>query len=153
MDKQISKYKLGLICTIALGLVFLFSGLGKMVVAPSYDKIWLVEFIPPMQQPLIFLLPVLESVIGKVLIVSGIIRREATIILAFGLLLIINFAVNNLWLIIVKKQLYTCGQCLGWGINTWPGASLFLDILMLGMAVTAVAYFRGYKKETAYGVT
>lgn len=156
-DKQLNKYQLGLVCTVALGLIFLFSGIGKLVKPPGIELFWFLSFVPPIPEwvpsPVTSILASVEIAAGLALLVTWIIKLDAQLSPAIylSLFLLLNFIINNLWLIIVKKQLYTCGQCLGWGINTWPGASLFLDILMLGMAVTAITYFRGYKKEVACG--
>lgn len=124
--------RIGIAAAIFLGAVFLFSGIGKLVVppAPGYQLADIGQ--------LIFVLPYIEIGLGFLLILGVGIK----ILSLASLGLILCFATNNLWLVFTYGFI-TCGACLGWGIDTWAGASLFIDILMLFFVVLAYAYSAG----------
>lgn len=128
MNKEISAETISKIVLISLGLLFFFSGVGKLIVTPRLENIFFTAFIgSSLTETLRHVLPYCEIIIGILLIFRIKLKYTSWFALAF----ILVFISNNAWLIAQGKGLETCGECLGWGIDIWPIGSLYIDFLML----------------------
>lgn len=118
------------IAFMSLGAILIFSGIGKIVKTPPLENIFFAgfigEYIPNILRQL---LPYAEIIIGGLLAF----RVKVKIVSWVALAAIMMFITNNVWLISIGKGWESCGQCLGWGIDTWVGASLYIDLMMLGI--------------------
>ena len=135
MSKGISMKTLGSIALITLGVIFLFSGIGKLIKPPALENIWVAGILGGQITGWLWLiLPFLEIAIGVCLVTRFKIKWVSWAAMA----LIINFIVNNVWLISIGKGFESCGQCLGWGIDTWPIGSMYMDLMMIGFLLLGV---------------
>ncbi len=120
---------------VALGVILIFSGIGKLIKPPNLESIWAAGlFGEQITGWLRLMLPYAEIAIGICLIAKFKLKWISWIAMA----LIINFIANNVWLISIGKGFESCGQCLGWGIDTWPIGSLYVDLMMLGFLLLGV---------------
>lgn len=147
--KEVFRIKIGIntlsrIAFIVLGGLLIFSGLGKIVKPPDMAHIWFAGFFGSgLTKVLITALPYCEIVVGILLILRIKIKYLAW--LAMGLILL--FIVNNVWLISIGEGWESCGECLGWGIDAWPGVSLYIDLIMMWVLLSGVLYYRKWEKE------
>lgn len=126
---------------IVLGLIFLLSGVGKLL--NEYDVFFIfftpfADFILPFA-PLIYLwLPVVEIAVG-LLLITGVLARPAAV-LALGLTTV--FIANNSWLIAHGFGAEPCG-CFGIleeiaQLRILTIGALVLDVVMLLLALAAL---------------
>jgi len=131
----------GLGAAIVLGLIFLLSGVGKLL--NEYDVFFIfftpfADFVLPFA-PLIYLwLPVIEIAVG-LLLVTGVLARPAAV-LAVGLIVV--FMANNSWLIAHGFGAEPCG-CFGIleeiaRIRVLTIGALVLDAVMLLLALATL---------------
>lgn len=131
---------------ISLAFVLIFSGIGKLVVSPGLDELWFAPFVSEsMASVFVAVLPFFEIIVGILLAV----RLKLKIMAWVAMLLILGFISNNVWLISEGKALETCGECLGWGIDTWPIGSLYIDLLMLGLLLMGSLFYQRSLREVA----
>jgi len=146
MDTKISVQTLGSIVLVALGVIFIFSGIGKLIKSPDLEHIWASGlFGEQIMGWLRLMLPYAEIVIGVCLIIRFKLKWVSWVAMA----LIINFIANNVWLISIGKGFESCGQCLGWGIDTWPVGSVYIDLMMLGFLLLGVKSYAIRQREVA----
>jgi len=135
MSHTVSVNTLGSIALIVLGAIFLLSGIGKLIKPPELENIWVAGFMGEQITTWFRLvLPYIEIAIGACLIARFRLKWFSWIAVA----LILNFIVNNIWLISIGKGFESCGQCLGWGIDTWPIGSIYIDMMMLGLLLLGI---------------
>lgn len=137
---------------VMLGIILIFSGVGKIIVPPEMERVWASLFLGGgIIQMLIRVLPYVEIVMGVLLIARFKIRWVSWFVMA----LILNFIVNNTWLIAIGEGFTTCGECLGWGIDVWPIGSLYIDLIMLSLLLIGSKLYqltiRGVNIGTADG--
>lgn len=134
-DKRISPITFSSICLIAVGAIFIFSGIGKLMIVPPLENILIAQVLSyGMVGTLRTILPFIEISLG-ILLITRWQYKTSSIIAA---LLITYFIVNNAWLISIGKGFESCGQCLGWGIDTWPIGSIFIDLIMIMLIMFGV---------------
>lgn len=132
---------LGLGTAIILGLIFLFSGVGKLL--NEFDVFFIfftpfADFLLPFAPAIYLWLPVIEVAIG-LLLVSGILARPAAA-LAVGLIAV--FMANNSWLISHGFGFEPCG-CFGLleeiaQLRMLTIGALVLDAVMLVLALATL---------------
>jgi len=133
MDTKISVQTLGSIVLVALGVIFIFSGIGKLIKSPDLEHIWASGLFG-------------EQIMGWLRLI---IRFKLKWVSWVAMALIINFIANNVWLISIGKGFESCGQCLGWGIDTWPVGSVYIDLMMLGFLLLGVKSYAIRQREVA----
>ena len=144
MATKISVQTIGLVALVALGVILIFSGIGKLIKPSNLEYIWAASlFGEQITGWLRLILPYAEIAIGICLIAKFKLKWISWIAMA----LIINFTANNVWLISIGKGFESCGQCLGWGIDTWPIGSLYIDLMMLGFLLLGIKSYVIRQKE------
>lgn len=139
MNKPINAETLSKILLIALGSIFIFSGVGKLIIPPGLEDIFATSlFGEQITKALRLFLPYCEIIIGVLLVFRFKLQYTSWFALAFIFVLI----TNNVWLIAQGKGLETCGECLGWGIDLWPIGSLYIDLLMLGCLLGGIKAYK-----------
>jgi len=142
MQKKVEPEILSRVVFIMLGCMFMFSGIGKIIIPPPLENLIYAEVIQEnILSVLIMLLPFGEIALGILLITKVKIKLVSWVTLVF----VMAFIVNNGWLISIDKGFESCGQCLGWGIDIWPVGSLYVDLIMFGMIL--LGSFNYQKKE------
>jgi len=139
MQKEVSPRVFYNLAFILLGCIFIFSGIGKIVKVPDAEYIWVAGILGDQVTGILWrVMPYVEIIIGVLLVMKFKIKLVAW----FTMGLILNFMVNNTWLIANGRGLETCGECLGWGIDLWPIGSLYIDILMVGLLLVGATYYK-----------
>jgi len=143
------KHWLGLGASLILGLIFLISGVGKLLAhAELFESFYLgfLDFLTLDQVRLLFHgLPYVELVIGTLLIL-GVATKPAA---AFSLLLISAFIASNAWFVTHGMGFEPCG-CLGIFDRLFQSQlsaqqSLYLDVAMLTLVlITLLCYKRSF---------
>ena len=132
---------------LLLGLIFIVAGLGKLLEQAGTLEIFANLFAPfstpALAGALSFWLPIIELVVGLLLVTSVAAKPAA----AFSLALIVGFIVTNSWLLSQGLGDEPCG-CFGIAetmahfrfvvIN-----SLYFDVGMLGLGVLILIYYPG----------
>ena len=140
------KYWLGLGASLVLGIIFLISGIGKMLAqAELFETSFpgFLDFLTLDQVRLLFYgLPYVEIVIGLFLIVGFATKFVA----AFSLLLTAAFAASNAWFITHGMGFKPCG-CLGIFGRLFQNQlstqqSLYLDIAMFALALIILLCYK-----------
>ena len=143
MERTVSPRAVYHLAFILLGSIFIFSGIGKIVKTPDIEDIWAAGILGSQLTGILWrVMPYAELILGVLLILKFKIKFVAWLTMG----LIINFMINNTWLIAAGKGFEACGECLGWGIDLWPVGSLYVDLLMVGLLLVG-AY--NYKKAEA----
>lgn len=138
MELKLSQKAISNIALISLGIILIFSGIGKFIVPPETANIWAAELIGDgLTNILWHILPFVEIAAGIMLILRLRVKVMSYVVMG----LIMNFITNNVWLISIGKGFETCGECLGWGIDLWPIGSLYIDLIMFGMLLMGVKYY------------
>lgn len=142
-----NKHWLGLGASVTLGMIFLVSGIGKMLLQEGdFFKTYFpgfLDFLSLNQTRLLYYgLPFVETAIG-VLLVLGIATKLVT---AFTSLLIAGFIASNIWFINNGMALKGCG-CLGiidryFQSRLTTQQSLYLDIVMLALLLTTLLFYQ-----------
>jgi uncharacterized membrane protein YphA (DoxX/SURF4 family) len=132
---------LGLGAAIVLGLVFLLSGVGKLL--NEYDVFFIfftpfADFMLPYARLVYLWLPVVEIAIG-LLLITGILARPAAVL---AVVLIAIFLANNSWLIAHGFGAEPCG-CFGIleeiaQLRMLTIGALVLDAVMLLLALATL---------------
>ena len=131
----------GLGAGIVLGLVFLLSGVGKLL--NEYDVFFIfftpfADFLLPFAPAIYLWLPVIEIAVG-LLLISGILARPAAVL---AVVLIAIFLANNSWLIAHGFGAEPCG-CFGIleeiaRLRMLTIGALILDVVMLLLALATL---------------
>jgi len=144
MDRKVDVQTVGKLLLFALGAIFLLSGIGKIIKPAGLENIWVSGILgEQIMEGLRLILPYIEIMIGVFLIL----RLKFKWVSWVAMAMILNFIVNNVWLISIGKGFESCGQCLGWGIDTWPIGSLYMDMLMLGFLLMGANSYMLKKRE------
>ncbi len=131
---------------ILLGGILVFSGIGKIVDSPDMENVWITGVLgQSLTNIAVHVLPYIELLIGALLIA----RLKIKWLAWATMVLVLNFIINNTWLIQQGKGFESCGQCLGWGIDTWPVGSLYIDLMMLGLLLVGTKAYQSNMKEVA----
>ncbi len=141
------KHWLGLVAGIILGMIFLVSGIGKLLLQEgelfkTYFPGFL-DFLSLNQTRLLYYgLPYVEIAVGVLLIIGFATRLVAT----FALLLIAGFIASNVWFITHGMAHKDCG-CLGiidsyFQSRLSTQQSLYLDIVMLALLLTTLLCYQ-----------
>ncbi len=139
MRKEVSPKVFCNLAFILLGFIFIFSGIGKIVKVPDAEYIWVAGILGGQVTDILWrVMPYVEIILGVLLVMKFKIKFVAW----FTMGLIINFMINNTWLIADGRGLETCGECLGWGIDLWPVGSLYIDMLMMGLLLIGSFYYK-----------
>jgi len=131
-----AKYWLGIWASLFLGMTFIVAGMGKWFSGVVEFQLLttqhtLTEFLNT------WLLPI-ELTIG-IILVAGIFTKCAA---SFSLLLIAGFIINNILLISVGLGGEPC-NCFGMGNTLSVIDSLFLDGVMVALAITILVLYPG----------
>jgi uncharacterized membrane protein YphA (DoxX/SURF4 family) len=137
----------GIGASIILGLIFVAAGLGKLLEQAEAFKIFYylpgAFFTPALADALSFWFPLIELIVGLLLITSVAAKPMA----AFSLVLITGFIATNSWLLIQGLGDEPCG-CFGI-VETMAQFrlvvinSLYFDIGMLGLVLLILIYYPG----------
>jgi len=143
------KHWLGLEASLILGIIFLISGVGKLLAQEELFETFFpgfLDFLSLGQTRLLFYgLPYVELVIG-ILLILGVGTKPVA---AFSLLLISAFTASNVWFITHGMGFEPCG-CLGIFDRLFQSKlstqqSLYLDIAMLALVlITLLCYNRSF---------
>ena len=143
------KHWLGLGASITLGMIFLVSGIGKLLLQGELFETFFpgfLDFLTLDQTRLLFYgLPYAEIAIGTLLIVGF----ATKLIAALTALLIAAFIASNVWFITHGMGFEPCG-CLGIFDRLFQSKlstqqSLYIDIAMLALIlITLLCYQRSF---------
>ena len=143
------KHWLGLGASITLGMIFLISGIGKLLLQGELFETFFpgfLDFLTLDQTRLLFYgLPYVEIAIGALLILGV----ATKLVAAFTSLLIAAFIASNVWFITHGMGFEPCG-CLGIFDRLFQSKlstqqSLYLDIAMLALIlITLLCYQRSF---------
>jgi uncharacterized membrane protein YphA (DoxX/SURF4 family) len=143
------KHWLGLGASITLGMIFLVSGMGKLLLQGELFETYFpgfLDFLSLDQVRLLFYgLPYVEIAIGALLIAGF----ATKLIAALTALLITGFIASNVWFINNGMGFEPCG-CLGIFDRLFQSKlstqqSLYLDIAMLALVlITLLCYQRNF---------
>jgi len=133
------KYWIGILASLFLGVTFMVAGMGKWFAGVvEFELLAYPGFLPiPLAELLFISLVWVELIIGIVL-VAGIAVKFVT---SLSLSLIIGFFINNILLIVKGMGGEPC-HCFGLGNRMSVITSLYLDGVMLALAITILVCFR-----------
>ncbi len=146
-------HRLRRLCAILIGLVFLTSGLLKLLdpvgtglIVTEYFKFFKVGFLQGAALPLGMVLALLEAVTGAAL-VSGVYRKLTAAVTSF-LILFFTFVTVILW---IANPAMDCG-CFGEAIHLTHGQTLLKNVVLLALALFAFLPFQnfGVPRPTKY---
>jgi uncharacterized membrane protein YphA (DoxX/SURF4 family) len=127
-----------------LGVIFVTSGLGKIPYQGEFLGVLAsIPFVPGMlSYSVVISLPWVELILGLLLIVGVAARLVAGCCLA----LVVAFIANNIWMVTHGMGRESCG-CFG-GLEVFfgylaPVQTLYVDAVMLVLAVVVLCYYRG----------
>ena len=138
-------HRLRRFCAVVIGLVFLASGLLKLLdpvgtglIVTEYLKFFKMSFLQRAALPFGMVLSLLEAVTGAALI-SGVYRKLAA---AVASLLILFFTVVTviLW---IANPVMDCG-CFGEAIHLTHGQTLLKNVILLALALVAFLPFQNF---------
>ncbi len=133
------RYWLAIGASIILGIIFLTSGLGKLLSqAESLENIFnpFPDFLSPVFTEAIFSwLPLIELVVG-LLLITGIAGRLTAV---FSLVIVVGFITNNSWLLSRGLGYESCG-CFGIvesiiKVDLSTAGALYLDMAMIALVL------------------
>ena len=133
---------------IILGLIFVISGLGKLLSqAESFKTIFnpFPDFLAPVFAEAVFSwLPYIELIVGLLLII-GILAKLMAV---FSLVLIAGFITNNSWLLSRGLGYEPCSGCFGImeriiQVELSTVGALYMDIGMLALALIILLCYPG----------
>ena len=132
-------------CAILIGLVFLASGLLKLLdpvgtglIVSEYFKFFHLGFLQGTAKALGMVLSLVEAITGAALI-SGVFRKTTAIVTA---VLVVFFTIITLILWIAKPEM-DCG-CFGEAIHLSHGQTLLKNLVLLALAVIAFIPFQNF---------
>ena len=132
-------------CAILIGLVFLASGLLKLLdpvgtglIVSEYFKFFHLGFLQGTAKALGMVLSLVEAITGAALI-SGVFRKTTAIVTA---VLVVFFTIITLILWIAKPEM-DCG-CFGEAIHLSHGQTLLKNVVLLALAALAFIPFQNF---------
>ena len=132
-------------CAILIGLVFLASGLLKLLdpvgtglIVSEYFKFFHLGFLQGTAKALGMVLSLVEAITGAALI-SGVFRKTTAVITS---LLVVFFTIITLILWIAKPEM-DCG-CFGEAIHLSHGQTLLKNLVLLALAAIAFIPFQNF---------
>jgi Methylamine utilisation protein MauE. len=132
-------------CAILIGLVFLASGLLKLLdpvgtglIVSEYFKFFHLGFLQGTAKALGMVLSLVEAITGAALI-SGVFRKTTAIVTA---VLVVFFTIITLILWIAKPEM-DCG-CFGEAIHLSHGQTLLKNLVLLALAALAFIPFQNF---------
>ena len=132
-------------CAILIGLVFLASGLLKLLdpvgtglIVSEYFKFFHLGFLQGTAKALGMALPLVEAITGAALI-SGVFRKTTAIVTS---VLVVFFTIITLILWIAKPEM-DCG-CFGEAIHLSHGQTLLKNLVLLALAALAFIPFQNF---------
>ena len=132
-------------CAILIGLVFLASGLLKLLdpvgtglIVSEYFKFFHLGFLQGTAKALGMALSLVEAATGAALI-SGVFRKTTAVITSF---LVVFFTIITLILWIAKPEM-DCG-CFGEAIHLSHGQTLLKNLVLLALAAIAFIPFQNF---------
>ena len=132
-------------CAILIGLVFLASGLLKLLdpvgtglIVSEYFKFFHLGFLQGTAKALGMVLSLVEAITGAALI-SGVFRKTTAIVTS---ILVVFFTIITLILWIVKPEM-DCG-CFGEAIHLSHGQTLLKNLVLLALAALAFIPFQNF---------
>ena len=132
-------------CAILIGLVFLASGLLKLLdpvgtglIVSEYFKFFHLGFLQGTAKALGMVLSLVEAITGAALI-SGVFRKTTAVITS---LLVVFFTIITLILWIAKPEM-DCG-CFGEAIHLSHGQTLLKNLVLLALAAIAFLPFQNF---------
>ena len=138
-------HRLRRFCAILIGLVFLASGLLKLLdpvgtglIVSEYFKFFHLGFLQGTAKALGMVLSLVEAATGAALI-SGVFRKTTAVITS---LLVVFFTIVTLILWIAKPEM-DCG-CFGEAIHLSHGQTLLKNIVLLALAAIAFIPFQNF---------
>ena len=125
-----------LLARLALGLMFVLSGMAKVLDAQSFMTTLPLYQLPDWMIPLGALTPPLEVALGLMLVLGIALRPAAlgmlAMLLAFSAMLVAG---------IIGGELENCG-CFGTYLETSPELGLLRNVLLMGLAVMVWRFYR-----------
>ena len=138
-------HRLRRLCAILIGLVFLASGLLKLLdpvgtglIVSEYFKFFHLGFLQGTAKALGMVLSLVEAITGAALI-SGVFRKTMAVITS---ILVVFFTVITLILWIANPEM-DCG-CFGEAIHLSHGQTLLKNIVLLALAAAAFLPFQNF---------
>ena len=138
-------HRLRRFCAILIGLVFLASGLLKLLdpvgtglIVSEYFKFFHLGFLQGTAKALGMVLSLVEAITGAALI-SGVFRKTTAVVTS---LLVVFFTVITLILWIAKPEM-DCG-CFGEAIHLSHGQTLLKNLVLLALAAIAFIPFQNF---------
>jgi uncharacterized membrane protein YphA (DoxX/SURF4 family) len=138
-------HRLRRFCAILIGLVFLASGLLKLLdpvgtglIVSEYFKFFHLGFLQGTAKALGMALSLVEAATGAALI-SGVFRKTTAVITSF---LVVFFTIITLILWIAKPEM-DCG-CFGEAIHLSHGQTLLKNLVLLALAAIAFLPFQNF---------
>ena len=138
-------HRLRRLCAILIGLVFLASGLLKLLdpvgtglIVSEYFKFFHLGFLQGTAKALGMVLSLVEAITGAALI-SGVFRKTTAVITS---ILVVFFTVITLILWIANPEM-DCG-CFGEAIHLSHGQTLLKNIVLLALAAAAFLPFQNF---------
>ena len=138
-------HRLRRFCAILIGLVFLASGLLKLLdpvgtglIVSEYFKFFHLGFLQGTAKALGMVLSLLEATTGAALI-SGVFRKTTAVVTS---VLVVFFTVVTLILWIAKPEM-DCG-CFGEAIHLSHGQTLLKNVVLLALAAVAFIPFQNF---------
>ena len=138
-------HRLRRFCAILIGLVFLASGLLKLLdpvgtglIVSEYFKFFHLGFLQGTAKALGMVLSLVEAITGAALI-SGVFRKTTAVVTS---LLVVFFTVITLILWIAKPEM-DCG-CFGEAIRLSHGQTLLKNLVLLALAAIAFIPFQNF---------
>ena len=138
-------HRLRRFCAILIGLVFLASGLLKLldpvgtgIIVSEYFKFFHLGFLQGTAKALGMVLSLVEAITGAALI-SGVFRKTTAVITS---ILVVFFTVITLILWIANPEM-DCG-CFGEAIHLSHGQTLLKNIVLLALAAAAFLPFQNF---------
>ncbi len=136
-------------CAILIGIVFLASGLLKLLdpvgtglIVTEYARFFRLGFLQPAARGVGIALALLESLLGAAL-VTGVYRRLSAIVMQ---ILLVVFTAVTVLLVIFRPEM-DCG-CFGEAVHLTHFQSLLKNIVLLLLAAVAFIPFRGLRTPT-----
>ena len=138
-------HRLRRFCAILIGLVFLASGLLKLLdpvgtglIVSEYFKFFHLGFLQGTAKALGMVLSLVEAITGAALI-SGVFRKTTAIVTS---ILVVFFTIITLILWIAKPEM-DCG-CFGEAIHLSHGQTLLKNLVLLALAALAFIPFQNF---------
>lgn len=130
---------------LALGLIFLVAGIGKLLAQSEFAGVLVMQtFLPERLAKMVsYSVPIVEVIVGGLLILGFYPR----LIAVFSLLLSGAFIANNAWLLSLGLKCPKCPHCFGkleelFGtLTTWQ--ALYIDIVLVLLAVAVLVFSPG----------